>query len=236
MKPDHRAARLDEHRRHHRVHREAHREGPRLRRRHARRQGRLLRGPQLPRVRQALAPQHRRAARGRERAPRRGRQRREARPARLRALEGGGHGAVRLREPVGQGPPRLAHRVLGDGAAVTSASTSTSTPAAWTSSSRTTRTRSRRASRSRGRRFSRYWMHGGFLEIDNEKMSKSLGNFVTIQDLLERNDPEALPLLRPRHALPRSALVRRREEGRRPRRLPGRRRGRASDRLLVHYT
>ena len=41
-----------------------------------------------------------------------------------------------------------------------------------------------------GPEFSRYWMHGGFLEIDKEKMSKSLGNFVTIKDLLERNDPE----------------------------------------------
>jgi cysteinyl-tRNA synthetase len=38
--------------------------------------------------------------------------------------------------------------------------------------------------------FSRVWMHGGFLEIDKEKMSKSLGNFVTIEDLLQRNDPE----------------------------------------------
>jgi cysteinyl-tRNA synthetase len=35
------------------------------------------------------------------------------------------------------------------------------------------------------------WMHAGFLEIDKEKMSKSLGNFVTIHDVLERNDPEA---------------------------------------------
>jgi cysteinyl-tRNA synthetase len=41
-----------------------------------------------------------------------------------------------------------------------------------------------------GAELARYWMHGGFLEIDKEKMSKSLGNFVTIKDLLERNDPE----------------------------------------------
>jgi cysteinyl-tRNA synthetase len=41
-----------------------------------------------------------------------------------------------------------------------------------------------------GPELSRVWMHGGFLEIDKEKMSKSLGNFVTIKDLLERNDPE----------------------------------------------
>lgn len=38
--------------------------------------------------------------------------------------------------------------------------------------------------------FSRFWMHGGFLEIDKEKMAKSLGNFVTIKDVLEKNDPE----------------------------------------------
>jgi cysteinyl-tRNA synthetase len=39
--------------------------------------------------------------------------------------------------------------------------------------------------------FAQFWLHGGFLEIDNEKMAKSLGNFVTIKDVLERNDPEA---------------------------------------------
>ncbi|HVH43549.1 MAG TPA: cysteine--tRNA ligase [Labilithrix sp.] len=41
-----------------------------------------------------------------------------------------------------------------------------------------------------GKDFARYWMHGGFLEIDSEKMAKSLGNFVTIKDVLEKNDPE----------------------------------------------
>lgn len=39
--------------------------------------------------------------------------------------------------------------------------------------------------------FASVWMHGGFLEIDSEKMAKSLGNFVTIKDVLEKNDPEA---------------------------------------------
>ncbi len=39
--------------------------------------------------------------------------------------------------------------------------------------------------------FAKYWMHGGFLNVDKEKMSKSLGNFVTIEDVLLRNDPEA---------------------------------------------
>jgi cysteinyl-tRNA synthetase len=42
-----------------------------------------------------------------------------------------------------------------------------------------------------GAPFARCWMHNGFLTVDSEKMSKSLGNFVTVQDVLARNDPEA---------------------------------------------
>jgi cysteinyl-tRNA synthetase len=42
-----------------------------------------------------------------------------------------------------------------------------------------------------GPELARVWMHFGFLTVDKEKMSKSLGNFVTIRDVLERNDPEA---------------------------------------------
>jgi cysteinyl-tRNA synthetase len=38
--------------------------------------------------------------------------------------------------------------------------------------------------------FARCWMHNGFVNVDKEKMSKSLGNFVTVSDVLERNDPE----------------------------------------------
>jgi cysteinyl-tRNA synthetase len=40
--------------------------------------------------------------------------------------------------------------------------------------------------------FCRYWMHNGFVEIDDEKMSKSLGNFFTVRDVLARYDGEAL--------------------------------------------
>lgn len=36
------------------------------------------------------------------------------------------------------------------------------------------------------------WMHAGFLQIDKEKMSKSLGNFVTIRDVLKDHDPEVV--------------------------------------------
>ncbi len=42
--------------------------------------------------------------------------------------------------------------------------------------------------------FSRYWMHHGFVEIDSEKMSKSLGNFFTIREVLRSFDPEVMRL------------------------------------------
>ena len=35
-----------------------------------------------------------------------------------------------------------------------------------------------------------YWMHNGFVRVDNEKMSKSLGNFFTIREVLEKYDAE----------------------------------------------
>lgn len=40
-----------------------------------------------------------------------------------------------------------------------------------------------------GRPFVKYWMHNGFLTIDKQKMSKSLGNFFTIDQVLEKYDP-----------------------------------------------
>jgi cysteinyl-tRNA synthetase len=38
----------------------------------------------------------------------------------------------------------------------------------------------------------RYWMHNGFVNVDNEKMSKSLGNFFTIRDVLQTFDAETI--------------------------------------------
>ncbi|MCW5664015.1 MAG: cysteine--tRNA ligase [Piscinibacter sp.] len=43
-----------------------------------------------------------------------------------------------------------------------------------------------------GRRFVNTWMHNGFLNIDNVKMSKSLGNFFTIRDVLKHHDGETV--------------------------------------------
>ena len=43
-----------------------------------------------------------------------------------------------------------------------------------------------------GKIFSRYWMHNAFLNIDNKKMSKSLGNFFTVRDIQEKYDLQVL--------------------------------------------
>jgi len=43
-----------------------------------------------------------------------------------------------------------------------------------------------------GQSLARVWMHNGFVNIDNEKMSKSLGNFFTIREVLEKFDAETL--------------------------------------------
>ena len=47
----------------------------------------------------------------------------------------------------------------------------------------------------RGTTFANYWLHGGMLTIDREKMSKSEGNFLLLKDVLEHVRPQALRLL-----------------------------------------
>jgi cysteinyl-tRNA synthetase len=43
-----------------------------------------------------------------------------------------------------------------------------------------------------GARFVNYWMHNGFVRVDEAKMSKSLGNFFTLRDIFARYDPEVV--------------------------------------------
>ena len=43
-----------------------------------------------------------------------------------------------------------------------------------------------------GKPFVNYWLHNGFVNVDNEKMSKSLGNFFTIRDVLQKYDGETI--------------------------------------------
>lgn len=40
--------------------------------------------------------------------------------------------------------------------------------------------------------FAKYWMHNGFITVDEEKMSKSLGNFFTVREILDKYDPEVV--------------------------------------------
>ena len=40
--------------------------------------------------------------------------------------------------------------------------------------------------------FANYWMHNGFVNINNEKMSKSLGNFILVHDIIKEIDPDVL--------------------------------------------
>lgn len=44
------------------------------------------------------------------------------------------------------------------------------------------------------KKFAKYWIHNGFVMINKEKMSKSLGNFFTLNDILEKYEPMALRL------------------------------------------
>jgi cysteinyl-tRNA synthetase len=46
-----------------------------------------------------------------------------------------------------------------------------------------------------GKPFARYWMHNGMLQLSGEKMSKSLGNLVTINDFLARHDADSLRMM-----------------------------------------
>jgi cysteinyl-tRNA synthetase len=43
-----------------------------------------------------------------------------------------------------------------------------------------------------GHTFVNYWMHNGFVRVDDEKMSKSLGNFFTVREVLAKYDPEVV--------------------------------------------
>lgn len=43
-----------------------------------------------------------------------------------------------------------------------------------------------------GQTFANYWMHNGYINIDNEKMSKSLGNYVLVHDIIKKHDPQLI--------------------------------------------
>ena len=87
-----------------------------------------------------------------------------------------------------------------------------------TCSFRTTRTRSRSPRARTASTFVNYWMHNGFVRVDDEKMSKSLGNFFTVREVLASYDAGGRALLHPARALPQPAQLFRPASRRRARR------------------
>ena len=45
-----------------------------------------------------------------------------------------------------------------------------------------------------GKPYARYWMHNGYINVDNRKMSKSLGNFFTVREVAEKFGYEPIKL------------------------------------------
>lgn len=43
-----------------------------------------------------------------------------------------------------------------------------------------------------GKSMANYWLHNGYINIDNEKMSKSLGNFILVHDIIKKYDPQVI--------------------------------------------
>ena len=52
-----------------------------------------------------------------------------------------------------------------------------------------------------GKKYVNYWMHNGFINVDNQKMSKSLNNFFTVRDIAKEYDLEAVRLFNARNSL-----------------------------------
>ena len=152
--------------------------------------GRLLPGLALAGVRAALPAQPRRAARRRAGHARRA----EARAARLRPLEGREAGRAGVGRPVGRGRPgwhiecsAMSVKYLGRDLRHPRRRPRPHLPPP--------RERDRPVGgRAPARRWPAYWMHAGFLDLENAKMSKSLGNVVRLRDALAKVDGEALRL------------------------------------------
>ena len=128
-------------------------------------------------------------------------QRGEALPDRLRPLEEGQAGRAVVDSPWGAGPAGLAHRVRRHVARPARRGLRPPRRRPGPRASRTTRTSGPRRSRSASA-FARHWVHNGFVEVGGEKMSKSLGNFTNLLDLVDDRRPARLPAAGAAVALP----------------------------------
>ena len=113
---------------------------------------------------------------------------------------------------------RLAHRVLGDGGQASGRGLRHSRRRHRSRlSAPRERDRADRAARTARDVMAHVWMHNGFLQVEGEKMSKSLGNFITIHELLETKSFGGQPVAWPRSALgdARRRIIASRSTGRR---------------------
>ena len=107
-------------------------------------------------------------------------------PARLRAVEAVARRRAGLGQPVGARPARLAHRVLGHEPSSYLGETIDIHGGGIDLIFPHHENEIAQSCAARGAPgFARYWMHNGFCRSTGEKMSKSLGNFFTIRDLLK---------------------------------------------------
>ena len=95
-------------------------------------------------------------------------------------------GDVAWNSSMGTRPPRLAYRVQRNGDDSTGRSNRHSLRRSGQYFSRITKPRSRRPRACTGKTFVRYWLHCAHLLVDGQKMSKSLGNFYTLPNVLEK--------------------------------------------------
>ncbi len=146
----------------------------------------------FPALRQAL---RRQARRGQVRGARRRRRVREGGRARLRAVEGAQGGGAGVGHGARRRPARLAHRVLRDVDGVLGESFDIHTGGVDNIFPHH-ENEIAQSEGATGKPFVRIWLHAEHLLVEGQKMAKSLGNFFTLRDLLERgHDPLAIRYL-----------------------------------------
>jgi valyl-tRNA synthetase len=89
----------------------------------------------------------------------------------------------------------------------------TFTAADWIISFRTTNARLRRVNVRTGKPFVKYWLHNNLVTVGGQKMSKSLGNFVTLKEAFTKYEAAGYSLLHPAESLSQHARLQRRGGG-----------------------
>ena len=143
------------------------------------------------------------------RRPGRGRALQEA-SRRFRAVEAVDPGPAGLGQPVGPRPAGLAHRMLGDERGALGETFDIHGGGLDLIFPHHENEIAQSVCAHDGAPFARFWLHNGFVQVNGAKMSKSLGNFVTVRELLEEGRGEVIRLALLTGPLPRSARLDRR--------------------------